>query len=159
MRANLPMSIKPSRRRPLFATRPLAASRYPRLVKFAIGIAATTGAHIEIIHDPLAAVSGADAVYTDVWTSMGCEAEAAEREKIFAGYQVNDELFAHAAPHAVFMHCLPAHREQEVSTSVIDSPRSVVFDQAENRMHVQKAILLLLLGGGIRRVPSRSNHA
>ena len=132
---------------------------HPHITSAALGIAATTGAHIEIIHDALAAVSGADAVYTDVWTSMGCEAEAAEREKVFAGYQVNDVLFAHAAPHAVFMHCLPAHREQEVSTSVIDSPRSVVFDQAENRMHVQKAILLLLLGGGIRRVPSRSNHA
>jgi ornithine carbamoyltransferase len=125
----------------------------------AMSIAATTGAQIAITHDPLAAVSGADAVYTDVWTSMGCEAEAAERQKIFASYQVNDALFAHAAHKAVFMHCLPAHREEEVSTSVIDSPRSVVFDQAENRMHVQKAILLLLLGGGIRRASSRSNHA
>jgi ornithine carbamoyltransferase len=125
----------------------------------AMSIAATTGAQIEITHDPLVAVSGADAVYTDVWTSMGCEAEAAERQKIFASYQVNDALFAHAAPKAVFMHCLPAHREEEVATSVIDSPRSVVFDQAENRMHVQKAILLLLLGGGIRRPSSRSSHA
>ncbi|HEV3041470.1 MAG TPA: ornithine carbamoyltransferase [Candidatus Angelobacter sp.] len=132
---------------------------HPQITSAALAIAATTGAQIELTHDPLAAVSGADAVYTDVWTSMGCEAEAAEREKIFAGYQVNDKLFAHAAPRAVFMHCLPAHREQEVSASVIDSPRSVVFDQAENRMHVQKAILLLLLGGGIRRGPSRSNHA
>jgi len=121
-------------------------------------IAARAGAEIEIMEDPAAAVAGADAVYTDVWTSMGQEAEQAERAQIFAAYQVNEALMAQAAPHAVFMHCLPAHRGEEVTADVIDSARSVVFDQAENRMHVQKAILLLLLGGDTRR-PPRSNHA
>jgi len=122
-------------------------------------IAARTGAQLKLTEDPCEAVSGADAVYTDVWASMGQEDEAALRDRVFAAYQVNEKLMARAAAHAVFMHCLPAHRDHEVSTAVIDSPCSVVFDQSENRMHVQKAILLLLLGGGIRRMPSRSNHA
>src|SRR5205807_8949505 len=99
---------------------PQGYAPHPQVTAAAVGIAAATGAQIKITHDPLAAVRGADAVYTDVWTSMGCEAEAAERKTIFAPYQVNDDLFAHAAPHAVFMHCLPAHREEEVATSVID---------------------------------------
>jgi ornithine carbamoyltransferase len=90
-------------------------------------------------------VAGAQAIYTDVWTSMGQEEESAAREAAFAGYQVNDALFSHAGPDAVFMHCLPAHRGSEVSAEVIDSPRSIVFDQAENRLHMQKAILLTLL--------------
>jgi len=122
-------------------------------------IASETAAQIEIVRDPNEAVMGADAVYTDVWTSMGQEDQAAERRKIFIPYQVNEALMAQAAPHAVFMHCLPAHRGEEVAANVIDSPCSVVFDQAENRMHVQKAILLSLLGSGPRRYPSRSNHA
>jgi ornithine carbamoyltransferase len=122
-------------------------------------IAHETGAVIEILSDPYAAVSEADAIYTDVWTSMGQEDEATERARIFADYQVNDQLIARAAPHAVFMHCLPAHRGQEVTSPVIDSARSIVFDQAENRMHVQKAILLLLLGSGMSRLPIRSGHA
>jgi ornithine carbamoyltransferase len=92
------------------------------------------------------AVAGANAVYTDVWASMGQEAEAGERKRIFAPYQVNSDLMKLAAPGAYFMHCLPAHRGDEVTDEVIDSPASVVFDEAENRMHVQKAILLLLLG-------------
>lgn len=125
----------------------------------ALEIAARTGGEVRITEDPCEAVSGADAVYTDVWASMGQEDEAELRARIFAAYQVNDELMARTAPHAVFMHCLPAHREQEVTAAVIDSPRSVVFDQSENRMHVQKAILLLLLGGGVRRLPMRSAHA
>jgi len=112
-------------------------------------IAASTGAVIEVTNDPIAAVENADAVYTDVWASMGQEDEAAERKMIFAAFQVNDELFAKAKPTAVFMHCLPAHRGDEVTASVIDSPRSVVYDEAENRLHIQKAILLFLLGGGI----------
>ncbi|HZU45385.1 MAG TPA: ornithine carbamoyltransferase [Terriglobales bacterium] len=107
--------------------------------------AAATGACINITHDPIAAVSKADAVYTDVWASMGQETEAAQRRNVFAPYQVNDELMSFAADHALFMHCLPAHRGDEVTDSVIDSSRSVVFDQAENRLHVQKAILFLLL--------------
>jgi ornithine carbamoyltransferase len=119
-------------------------------------LAAETGATIEVVNDPVEAVKGADAVYTDVWASMGQEAEIAERARIFAGFEVTRELFANAAPGAVFMHCLPAHRGEEVEAAVIDSPASVVFDQAENRLHVQKAILLQLLGGGARRFPSRS---
>ena len=129
------------------------------MVAAARDIAATTGAKIHLTEDPYKAVKGADAVYTDVWTSMGQEEETAERARILAPYQVNETMLAHAAPHAVFMHCLPAHREQEVTADVIDSPQSVVFDQAENRMHVQKAILLLLLGNGTHRPPARSNHA
>jgi ornithine carbamoyltransferase len=131
----------------------------PEMVAAAKRIGRTTGAIIDITHDAVKAVTGADAIYTDVWASMGQEDEAAERAKIFAPYQVNDELFAYAAPHAHFMHCLPAHRGEEVTASVIDSPRSIVFDQAENRMHIQKAILLMLLGSGMRTSSSRSNHA
>jgi ornithine carbamoyltransferase len=102
------------------------------------------GATIEQVNDPIAGVSGADAVYTDVWTSMGQEAETARRHIVFAPYQVNAELMAHAAPDALFMHCLPAHRGDEVTDEVMDSPASVVFDQAENRLHAQKALLALL---------------
>ncbi len=109
--------------------------------------AAQTGAKIVITNDPLAAVTGADAVYTDVWASMGQEREASQRKLIFEPYQVNEQLFACAASHAVFMHCLPAHRGDEVTDGVIDCPRSVVFDEAENRMHIQKAIMLMLVGG------------
>ncbi|HEY6348520.1 MAG TPA: ornithine carbamoyltransferase [Candidatus Angelobacter sp.] len=129
------------------------------IIAAAQAIAGQTGAQIEIMHDPCQAVIGADAIYTDVWTSMGQEAEAAERAQLFVPYQVNEALMAQAAPHALFMHCLPAHRGQEVADCVMDSPCSVVFDQAENRMHVQKAILLSLLGGDARRFPARSNHA
>jgi ornithine carbamoyltransferase len=112
-----------------------------------------------MVNDPFEAVAGADAVYTDVWASMGQEDEAADRSKIFAPFQVNQKLFSYAAKHAVFMHCLPAHRGDEVTAAVIDSPRSVVFDQAENRLHVQKSILVLLLEGGIHRFPPRSANA
>ena len=130
----------------------------PEIVGRALVIAARTGAAIEIINDPAGAVAGADAVYTDVWASMGQESEVAERRVIFAPYQVNESLMALAAPNARFMHCLPAHRGEEVVTEVMDSPQSIVFDQAENRVHVQKAILLLLLGGA-RRFSARSAHA
>jgi ornithine carbamoyltransferase len=129
------------------------------IVDSAKEIAAETGATIEIVNDPDAAVEGADAVYTDVWASMGKESEAAERKAIFSPYQVNEKLFAHAGKRAVFMHCLPAHRGDEVTDAVIDCSRSVVFDQAENRLHVQKAIMLVLLGNGLRRFSSRSAHA
>ena len=131
----------------------------PAVVASARHIAKTTGAKIEVLTDPVAAVTGADAIYTDVWASMGQESEAAERKAIFAPYQVNQRLFSRAAKHAVFMHCLPAHRGDEVTAAVIDSPRSVVFDQAENRLHIQKAILVLLLGGGMHRVQPRSGNA
>jgi ornithine carbamoyltransferase len=129
------------------------------ILKTASEIAAETGAFIEVTHDAKAAVQGADAVYTDVWASMGQEHEARQRKKVFAPYQVNDALFFQAAPHAVFMHCLPAHRGDEVTDEIIDSTRSVVFDQAENRMHAQKAIMLVLLGVEIKRFPQRSTHA
>ena len=100
---------------------------------------------LKLFRSPHDAVARAQAVYTDVWTSMGQENEAAARAEIFASYQVNDELMGQAARDASFMHCLPAHRGAEVTDSVMDSPRSIVFDQAENRLHVQKAILLMLL--------------
>jgi ornithine carbamoyltransferase len=100
---------------------------------------------IETTNDPAAAVRGAHIVYTDVWTSMGDEHEAAVRKNAFRAFQVNDDLLAHAAPEAIFMHCLPAHRGEEVTDSVIESSRSVVFDEAENRLHAQKALLLMLL--------------
>ena len=112
----------------------------------ALQIAAQTGAHIAVTNDPAAAVEGADAVYTDVWTSMGHEAEADKRVPDFTPFQVNSKLLAKADNRAVFMHCLPAHRGEEVTAEVLDGPQSVVFDQAENRLHVQKALLLLLLG-------------
>jgi ornithine carbamoyltransferase len=104
-----------------------------------------TKGKIEILRAPEEAVAGAQAVYTDVWASMGQESEAAARERIFSPYQVNEALFALAAPDAVFSHCLPAHRGLEVTDAVLDSPRSIVYDQAENRLHVQKAILYTLL--------------
>ena len=106
------------------------------------------GGTLDLLADPVAAVTGADAVYTDVWTSMGQEHEAGGRRAIFGAYQVNADLMAHASPGALFMHCLPAHRGDEVTDDVIDSPASVVFDQAENRLHVQKALLAMLAEGG-----------
>lgn len=103
-------------------------------------------AGITLTNDPAEAVEHAHAVYTDVWASMGQESEAAERARVFAPYQVNEKLFDQARPDAVFMHCLPAKRGQEATDGVMESPRSVVFDQAENRLHVQKALLVTLLG-------------
>jgi ornithine carbamoyltransferase len=108
-------------------------------------VARETRGKIELLRSPDEAVAGAQAIYTDVWTSMGQEEESAARASAFAAYQVNEALLALAAPDAVFMHCLPAHRGSEVTSGVIDSPRSIVFDQAENRLHTQKAILLTLL--------------
>jgi ornithine carbamoyltransferase len=105
---------------------------------------ATGSATLDLTHDPTVAVQGADAVYTDVWTSMGQESEAAERHERFAHYQVNNALMSRARGNAVFMHCLPAHRGAEVTDEVMDSDASVVFDQAENRLHTQKALLAML---------------
>ena len=130
----------------------------PQILSDARDIAKNTGAIIELMSDPHRAVKGADAIYTDAWTSMGHEHETEERARIFPPYQVNDKLMSEAASHAVFMHCLPAHRNEEVTDAVIDSASSVVFDQAENRMHVQKAILMMLIGGKGRQ-PLRSAHA
>ena len=104
------------------------------------------GARLRLFTDAADAISGADAVYTDTWTSMGREAEAEHRRQVFAGYQVNGELMSLAKPGALFMHCLPAHRGEEMTTEVFESPASVVFDQAENRLHCQKALLMMLLG-------------
>jgi len=118
-----------------------------RILYRAKGYATTSGAEIFCTEEPQLAVSGADIVYTDVWTSMGQEAEAQERRAIFANYQVNGELLSLAKEDAIFMHPLPAHRGEEVAEDILDSPQSVVFDQAENRMHLQKALLAQILGG------------
>jgi ornithine carbamoyltransferase len=105
---------------------------------------AADGATLDVTNDPIAAVRGADAIYTDVWASMGQESEAEARKTIFAPYQVNADLMARAAGDALFMHCLPAHRGEEVTDEVMDSPASAVFDQSENRLHTQKALLAML---------------
>jgi ornithine carbamoyltransferase len=115
------------------------------VVEAARALAAESGASVEARHDPIQAVEGAQAVYTDVWTSMGQEYAAHLRSQVFAPYRVTAELMAAADSTAVFMHCLPAHRGQEVADEVIDSRQSVVYDQAENRLHVQKALMLLLM--------------
>ncbi len=116
-----------------------------RVVNEAMRAAQQTGAEVVVTNDPEAAVEGADAVYTDVWASMGQEDEIEERNGLFAAYQVDAELMARARPDALFMHCLPAHRGKEVTQEVMDGPRSIVYDIAENRLHVQKAILALLM--------------
>ena len=105
---------------------------------------------VSLFRDPVQAVKNADVVYTDVWASMGQEAEQEARAKVFEGYQVNRKLMQHAKPDAIVMHCLPAHRGEEISAEILDGPRSVVWDEAENRLHVQKAILEILLTGGKR---------
>ena len=107
--------------------------------------AAGAGAALDAGEDPAAAVAGADAVYSDVWTSMGQEKERERRLADFAGYTVDDDLMAGAADHAIYLHCLPCHRGEEVAASVVDGPKSRVFDQAENRLHAQKAVMLRLL--------------
>jgi ornithine carbamoyltransferase len=117
----------------------------PDIVAEARSVAKETNAKIDLFHSPEEAVAGAQAVYTDVWASMGQEEESDKRAADFAGFKVDQKLFAHAARDAVFMHCLPAHRGLEVSAEVIDSPRSVIYDEAENRLHIQKAILHTLL--------------
>jgi ornithine carbamoyltransferase len=109
-------------------------------------IRADAGARTTVTHDVAAAARGADVIYTDVWTSMGQEAEAEKRRRAFRPYQVNERVVALAKPEALVMHCLPAHRGEEITDAVLDGPRSVVFDQAENRLHVQKAIMVWLLG-------------
>jgi ornithine carbamoyltransferase len=114
-------------------------------IAWASARAKETGGSCQITNHAKEAVSAADVVYTDVWASMGQEADAAKRLNVFRSYQVNSELFAGAKRDAIFMHCLPAHRGEEVTNDVIDSPRSVVFQQAENRLHIQKAIMLELM--------------
>ena len=115
------------------------------VVKQATAVASENGSTIELTTDAQAAVDGAAGIYTDVWTSMGWESETQQRRLAFASYQVNDRMMKQARPDAIFMHCLPALRGEEVSDSVIESTQSAVFDQAENRLHAQKALLLMLL--------------
>jgi len=115
------------------------------IVATARELAAATGASIGLYSDPLEAVEGAHAVYTDVWASMGQEKESEQRRQVFAPYQVTEQILGAARPDAVFMHCLPAHRGEEITDAVMESPASIVFDQAENRLHAQKALLLTML--------------
>jgi ornithine carbamoyltransferase len=118
----------------------------PQVVQRAEELAAESGGGVDVGNDPAVAVEGADAIYTDVWASMGQEAEHDERVLVFMPFQVNADLVARAAPDAIVLHCLPAHRGEEITDEVIDGPQSVVWDQAENRLHTQKALLLSLLG-------------
>jgi ornithine carbamoyltransferase len=117
----------------------------PDIVTQAEGLAAVSGTSLLITHDTVAAVERAHAVYTDVWTSMGQEQEMVKRKRAFHDYQVNGALFAKARPDAIFMHCLPAKRDEEVTDSIMEHERSAIFDQAENRLHAQKALLLMML--------------
>ena len=115
------------------------------IMELASEFASETGSRVSVISDPDKAVQGANVIYTDVWTSMGQETEAEARTRVFKPYQVNERLVALAASDVIVMHCLPAHRDEEITDAVIDGPQSVVFDQAENRLHAQKAILAKLL--------------
>ncbi|MOA22859.1 Ornithine carbamoyltransferase [compost metagenome] len=118
----------------------------PQIVADAQEIAKATGAVIEVVRDPKAAVRDADVIYTDVWASMGFEEEQKAREIAFKDYQVDEQLAKYAKPDYLFMHCLPAHRGEEVSEGVIDGEHSIIFDQAENRLHAQKALMAALIG-------------
>ncbi|MEO6597223.1 MAG: ornithine carbamoyltransferase [Planctomycetota bacterium] len=116
-----------------------------RVVNEAMRVAQATGAEVTILNDPEAAADGADAIYTDAWASMGQEDEIEERNGVFAAYRVDEAMMARAKPGALFMHCLPAHRGSEVTQEVMDGPQSIAYDIAENRLHVQKAVLALLI--------------
>ncbi len=116
----------------------------PQVVNRAAEIASETGGAVEVLHDPMDAARDADVLYTDVWASMGQEAETDERELVFRSYQIDEKLVGTASPDVVVLHCLPAHRGMEITDEVIDGPRSAVWDQAENRLHTQKALLLFL---------------
>jgi ornithine carbamoyltransferase len=131
----------------LRAATPVGFEPLPRFRELAERKARETGGSIELGNDPVAAVRDADVVYTDVWTSMGQEQEYERRRRAFQGYQVNAALLRHAKPDAIVMHDLPAHRGEEITDDVMDGPQSVVFDQAENRLHTQKAVLRWLIEG------------
>jgi ornithine carbamoyltransferase len=131
----------------------------PAVVEWSRAQCVASGGSLLLTREPAEAVAGADVVYTDVWTSMGQEEEAEQRKRIFRPYQVDAELFARARRHAIFMHCLPAHRGEEVTSSVLDGPRSVVFAQAENRLYVEKAVLLNLMGGRPSPSPREQREA
>ena len=126
---------------------PIGYEPIPQVVRRATEIAAGTGGSVELTHDPETAAKGADVVYTDVWASMGKELEHGERALIFKPYQLNTDILAVASPDVVVLHCLPAHRGEEIAAEVMDGPNSAVFDQAENRLHTQKALLSWLLTG------------
>lgn len=130
----------------------------PRIVERARALAAEHGGRIVFARDPAEVVAGASVVYTDAWTSMGQEAEAEERRDAFEGYQVNRALLAIAGPGAIVMHCLPAHRGEEITSEVMDGPQSVIFDQSENRLHVQKALLVELIGTTGHAVPAGTSQ-
>lgn len=125
---------------------PAAYAPTPEMVALAKDIAQYTGSNIEITESPEQAVAGSDVIYTDVWASMGQEQETIERLQHFQGFQVNEELVKHANEDYIFMHCLPAHREEEVTTAILEGPNSVIFQEAENRLHAQKAVLVALMG-------------
>jgi len=118
----------------------------PELLRRAKQMGMQSGGRLEVLHDPQVAAMGADVLYTDVWTSMGQESEEAKRKEVFKPFQVNGILLSKAKPTAVVLHCLPARRGEEITDDVIEGPQSIVFDQAENRLHIQKAVLLKLLG-------------
>ena len=118
----------------------------PEVVKNALADAEATGTKITLTNDPIEAIKDADVVYADTWISMGQEAEKAEKLKVFGPYQIDKELFSHAKKDAIFLHCLPAYRGYEVTEDVIDGPNSVIFDEAENRLHAQKAVMVKLMG-------------
>ena len=120
----------------------------PTYTAWSVANAQAHGSKVTVCTDPLEACKDADVLYTDVWASMGQEGEAAKRREAFAGYQINAAALSVAKPDAIFLHCLPAHRGEEVTAEVIDGPHSVVFDEAENRLHAQKAAMALLMGGG-----------
>ncbi|QHJ69707.1 ornithine carbamoyltransferase [Planococcus halotolerans] len=124
---------------------PPAYAPKPEMIELAKSIAVHTGSNIQVTANVVEAATGSDIIYTDVWASMGQEAEALERMKHFQGFQVNEQLVQHANSNYIFMHCLPAHREEEVSTEVLEGPNSVVFQEAENRLHAQKALLFALM--------------
>lgn len=116
------------------------------MVELAQAIAKDSGSMVTVTNDPVEAVKNSDAIYTDVWASMGQEAEAIKRLNDFEGFQVNADLVQHAKADYIFMHCLPAHREEEVTTDILEGPHSVIFQEAENRLHAQKAVLVTLMG-------------
>lgn len=120
----------------------------PTYTAWSVANAAESGSKVTVCTDPLEACKDADVLYTDVWASMGQEGEAKKRQQDFAGYQINAACLEVAKPDCIFLHCLPAHRGEEVTAEVIDGPHSVIFDEAENRLHAQKAVMSLLMGGG-----------
>ncbi len=131
----------------VFIASPEGYQPNPAIVNACTETAKANGSEVVVTADCQKAIAGADVVYTDVWASMGQEAETQKRIQAFQGYQVNGTLFAQAKPDALFLHCLPAHRGEEVTADVIDGPNSVVFDEAENRLHAQKAVMAQLMGG------------